>query len=55
MINTYDVHFYASFALIQLFPKLELSIQYDFGKGFHFFFFLHLLQLFVLFSYFNNL
>ena len=32
MVNTYDVHFYASFALIQLFPELELSIQYDFGK-----------------------
>ena len=32
MINTYDVHFYASFALIQLFPELELSIQYDFGN-----------------------
>ena len=36
MVNTYDVHFYASFALIQLFPELELSIQYDFGKK-HFF------------------
>lgn len=34
MMNTYDVHFYASFALIQLFPELELSIQYDFGKLF---------------------
>ena len=32
MINTYDVHFYASFALIQLWPNLELSIQYDFGQ-----------------------
>ena len=31
MINTYDVHFYASYALIQLWPELELSIQYDFG------------------------
>ena len=30
MVNTYDVHFYASFALIQLWPNLELSIQYDF-------------------------
>ncbi|MFS8031014.1 putative glucosylceramidase [Helianthus anomalus] len=27
MCNTYDVHFYASFALIMLFPKLELSLQ----------------------------
>ena len=32
MVNTYDVHFYASFALIQLWPELELSIQYDFGS-----------------------
>lgn len=31
MYNTYDVHFYASFALIMLWPKLELSLQYDFG------------------------
>ncbi|KAF6159702.1 hypothetical protein GIB67_029960 [Kingdonia uniflora] len=30
MYNTYDVHFYASFALIMLFPKLELSIQRDY-------------------------
>lgn len=30
MYNTYDVHFYASFALIQLFPQLELSLQRDF-------------------------
>ncbi|KAG9458800.1 hypothetical protein H6P81_003308 [Aristolochia fimbriata] len=30
MWNTYDVHFYSSFALIMLFPKLELSIQRDF-------------------------
>eukprot|EP01118_Nematostelium_gracile_P005718 TRINITY_DN1816_c0_g1_i1.p1 TRINITY_DN1816_c0_g1~~TRINITY_DN1816_c0_g1_i1.p1 ORF type:complete len:922 (-),score=224.06 TRINITY_DN1816_c0_g1_i1:38-2803(-) len=29
MYNTYDVHFYASFALIMLFPKLELSLQRD--------------------------
>ncbi|CAF4727784.1 unnamed protein product [Rotaria sp. Silwood1] len=33
MINTYDVHFYASFALIQLWPQLELSIQYDFASS----------------------
>lgn len=33
MVNTYDVHFYASFALIQLFPELELSIQYDFASS----------------------
>ncbi|XP_078173387.1 uncharacterized protein LOC144567189 isoform X2 [Carex rostrata] len=30
---TYDVHFYASFALLELFPKIELSIQYDFAKA----------------------
>jgi len=33
MFNTYDVHFYASFALIQLWPNLELSIQYDFASA----------------------
>lgn len=33
MWNTYDVHFYASFALLSLFPKLELSIQRDFAAG----------------------
>ncbi|KAI3794923.1 hypothetical protein L1987_37564 [Smallanthus sonchifolius] len=30
---TYDVHFYASFALLELFPKIELSIQRDFAKA----------------------
>uniref|UniRef100_A0A8C4WTX8 Non-lysosomal glucosylceramidase n=1 Tax=Eptatretus burgeri TaxID=7764 RepID=A0A8C4WTX8_EPTBU len=29
MYNTYDVHFYASFALIMLWPKLQLSLQYE--------------------------
>ncbi|EDO31657.1 predicted protein, partial [Nematostella vectensis] len=29
MYNTYDVHFYASFALAMLWPKLQLSLQYD--------------------------
>uniref|UniRef100_A0A8D0E4M1 Non-lysosomal glucosylceramidase n=1 Tax=Salvator merianae TaxID=96440 RepID=A0A8D0E4M1_SALMN len=29
MYNTYDVHFYASFALAMLWPKLEISLQYD--------------------------
>ncbi|XP_067928996.1 non-lysosomal glucosylceramidase-like isoform X1 [Watersipora subatra] len=29
MYNTYDVHFYASFALIMNWPKLQLSLQYD--------------------------
>ncbi|KAL3515755.1 hypothetical protein ACH5RR_022657 [Cinchona calisaya] len=33
MCNTYDVHFYASFALLMLFPKLELSIQRDFAAA----------------------
>ncbi|CAI9294214.1 unnamed protein product [Lactuca saligna] len=33
MCNTYDVHFYASFALIMLFPKLELSLQRDFASA----------------------
>lgn len=33
MGNTYDVHFYASFALIMLFPKLELSLQRDFAAA----------------------
>lgn len=30
MYNTYDVHFYASFVLADLWPKLQLSIQYEF-------------------------
>ncbi|KAF8402073.1 hypothetical protein HHK36_013025 [Tetracentron sinense] len=30
---TYDVHFYASFALLVLFPKIELNIQRDFAKA----------------------
>ncbi|XP_065059561.1 non-lysosomal glucosylceramidase-like [Rhopilema esculentum] len=29
MYNTYDVHFYASWALIMLWPQLQLSLQYD--------------------------
>lgn len=33
MYNTYDVHFYASFALIMLWPKLQLSLQYDYGDA----------------------
>ncbi|MBD3405264.1 MAG: glucosylceramidase [Candidatus Lokiarchaeota archaeon] len=31
--NTYDVHFYASFALVMNWPKLELSIQRDYAKS----------------------
>ncbi|GAV63282.1 DUF608 domain-containing protein/GBA2_N domain-containing protein [Cephalotus follicularis] len=33
MWNTYDVHFYSSFALVLLFPKLQLSIQRDFAAA----------------------
>ncbi|KAL1083907.1 hypothetical protein V6Z11_D09G228100 [Gossypium hirsutum] len=33
MWNTYDVHFYASFALLDLFPKIEINIQRDFAKA----------------------
>ncbi|XP_077988859.1 non-lysosomal glucosylceramidase-like [Glandiceps talaboti] len=29
MYNTYDVHFYASFAFLMLWPQLQLSLQYD--------------------------
>ncbi|KAK0095164.1 hypothetical protein PV326_009081 [Microctonus aethiopoides] len=29
MYNTYDVHFYAAFALAQLWPNLQSSIQYE--------------------------
>ncbi|VDD80593.1 unnamed protein product [Mesocestoides corti] len=29
MFNTYDVHFNASWALIQLWPKIELAVLYD--------------------------
>lgn len=34
MMNTYDVHFYSSFAFVANWPELELSIQYDFGELF---------------------
>jgi len=33
MVNTYDVHFYSSFALAMLWPKLELSLQRDFAQA----------------------
>ena len=33
MYNTYDVHFYASFALAMLWPDLELSLQRDFANS----------------------
>ncbi|XP_015937543.1 uncharacterized protein LOC107463282 [Arachis duranensis] len=33
MWNTFDVHFYSSFALVMLFPKLELSVQRDFAAA----------------------
>ncbi|KAI5003149.1 hypothetical protein ZWY2020_030309 [Hordeum vulgare] len=31
--NTYDVHFYASFALLSLFPEIELGLQRDFARA----------------------
>ena len=33
MYNTYDVHFYAGFALLMLWPQLELSLQRDFARS----------------------
>ncbi|CAB3410742.1 unnamed protein product [Caenorhabditis bovis] len=30
MVNTYDVHFYASYALAELWPNLELAVQAEF-------------------------
>ncbi|XP_012569771.1 uncharacterized protein [Cicer arietinum] len=30
---TYDVHFYASFALLMLFPRIELNIQREFAQA----------------------
>ncbi|KAK7334876.1 hypothetical protein VNO80_26642 [Phaseolus coccineus] len=30
---TYDMHFYASFALLKLFPRIELNIQRDFARA----------------------
>jgi len=33
--NTYDVHFYASFALTSLWPQLQLSLQRDFATAVH--------------------
>ncbi len=33
MYNTYDVHFYASFALAMLWPQLELSLQRDYAHA----------------------
>lgn len=35
MYNTYDVHFYAAFALAQLWPHLEACIQYEFRDSVH--------------------
>ena len=32
MYNTYDVHFYSSPALVQLWPQLQLSLQYDMAE-----------------------
>jgi non-lysosomal glucosylceramidase len=33
MYNTYDVHFYSSFALAMLWPELELSLQRDYARS----------------------
>jgi non-lysosomal glucosylceramidase len=33
MYNTYDVHFYASFAMAALWPELELSLQRDYARS----------------------
>jgi non-lysosomal glucosylceramidase len=33
MYNTYDVHFYSGFALMMLWPELELSLQRDFAAA----------------------
>jgi non-lysosomal glucosylceramidase len=33
MYNTYDVHFYASFALAMLWPEIELSLQRDIARA----------------------
>ncbi|KAE9548170.1 hypothetical protein FO519_008616 [Halicephalobus sp. NKZ332] len=35
MINTYDVHFYASFALAELFPQLEHVLQAEMTDNIH--------------------
>ena len=33
MVNTYDVHFYASWALVMLFPLLDMSLQVSVVSG----------------------
>ncbi|EGC29519.1 hypothetical protein DICPUDRAFT_158887 [Dictyostelium purpureum] len=33
MYNTYDVHFYSSYALAMLWPLLEISLQYDIAEA----------------------
>jgi non-lysosomal glucosylceramidase len=33
MMNTFDVHYYASIAMIKLWPRIELSIQRDFADA----------------------
>ena len=68
MVNTYDVHFYASWALIQLWPLLDLTIQRDFAhstlyddysivwKTLHrFFFFFFFLRFFLLQEFLKSL
>ncbi|VDK67596.1 unnamed protein product, partial [Cylicostephanus goldi] len=32
MVNTYDVHFYASYAIAQLWPYMELTVQAEFSE-----------------------
>ncbi|CAJ0582793.1 unnamed protein product, partial [Mesorhabditis spiculigera] len=34
MVNTYDVHFYGSWALYELWPHLELGMQFEFSDQF---------------------
>lgn len=34
MINTYDVHFYSSWAILKNWPQIEMSMQLDFGEFF---------------------
>lgn len=33
MMNTYDVHYYSSIAMIKLWPRIELSLQKDFADA----------------------
>jgi non-lysosomal glucosylceramidase len=33
MMNTYDVHYYSSIAMVKLWPRIELSVQKDFADA----------------------